>query len=98
MENLYNELLDSFEELFEIHTSTKATDYTVHKATESLYTGVLEFAHKVSERMADLKEPIMTEDCDVLAKRAYEAVMRVKEALLEQVKQKNSVGTDNLLR
>lgn len=98
MEKLYNELMDAFEELFEIHTSTKATDYTVHKATEPLYTGVLELAHKVAERMADKKEPILTEDCDVLAKRAYDATERVKTALEAAVKEKNSVGTDNLLR
>ncbi len=96
---MQTKLFDLYKKMLEIHIVTKSEDAPFHFFTEGAYETLFDVFHTLSEREIDLSEKEMKEDQIEQKKiEAYDIIEAVKSELLKMVKEKNSIGMDNLLR
>ena len=95
--NSYAKIFPIFESLLVNHIATKTSYPLLHQYTKGAYELAFECFHQIGERMQDneLKDSIDDEEA---VKQAYEDMEELKKVLYDMVKEKNSVGMDNLLR
>jgi hypothetical protein len=95
--NSYAKIFPIFESLLVNHIATKASYPLLHEHTEKAYELAFDCFHQIGEKMQDLelKDPLDDEDA---VKQAYKDIEELKNVLYAMIKEKNSVGMDNLLR
>ena len=79
------------------HIATKGTASQFHEKSAEFYEAIFDVFHAVSEKRQDLglSEPM---DCEEAGKVAYDALSETLSIVEDLIKEKNSVGMDNLLR
>lgn len=79
------------------HIATKGTASQFHEKSAEFYEAIFDVFHAVSEKRQDLglSEPM---DCEEAGKEAYDALSETLSIVEDLIKEKNSVGMDNLLR
>ena len=79
------------------HIATKGTASQFHEKSAEFYEAIFDVFHAVSEKRQDLglSEPM---DCGEAGKVAYDALSETLSIVEDLIKEKNSVGMDNLLR
>lgn len=95
--NSYSKIFPIFESLLVNHIATKTSYPLLHQYTKGAYELAFECFHQIGERMQDneLKDAIDDEEA---VQQAYKDMEDLKKALYDLIKEKNSVGMDNLLR
>ena len=79
------------------HIRSKTVDSVFHAKSEEFYELLFEVFHTISEKNQDMGvDPAGNED--LLIQQTYDAIEEAKTIVESMVKDKNSVGTDNLLR
>lgn len=93
----YEKIGECFDSLLVNHIATKTSYPLLHEHTKKAYELAFDCFHKIGERMMDLdlKDPL---DDDEAVEQAYKDMEDLKQALYDMIKEKNSVGMDNLLR
>ncbi len=91
------ELFNLYKQVLLAHIQTKTTCPLFHEKSAAFYELLFEVFHTISEKRQDLgldKAP----DEYQLVKQTYDNIEKAKASLEAMVKEKNSVGMDNLLR
>lgn len=96
MENL-ERLFALYKTVLLAHIGTKTTESQFHEKSEGFYELLFDVFHLVSEKRQDVGTDEPT-DCSAAIESTYSALEEAKSVLEAMVKEKNSVGTDNLLR
>lgn len=91
------DLFSAFKNLLDIHIAVKTSYPLLHEHTEKAYELAFDCFHQISEKRQDLQLDKSMDDEEVV-KQAYKDMEDLKQALYDMVKEKNSVGMDNLLR
>lgn len=90
-------LFGLFEAVFSAHIKTKTTDSLFHEKSEEFYSVLFDAFHQISEKRQDLSEdsPI---DCEEASAIAIDSLNEAKDIIEKMIKEKNTVGMDNILR
>lgn len=91
------DLFSAFKNLLDIHIAVKTTYPLLHEHTEKAYEFAFDCFHQISEKRQDIQLDKSMDDEEAV-KQAYKDMEDLKQALYDMVKEKNSVGMDNLLR
>lgn len=92
-----DKLLQNYIKMFQIHVGTKTTDKVLHEFLADVYDNFFNTLHTILEKRQDLwLDPSI--DCDKASSSMITLLESEKSILEEMVKEKNSVGMDNLLR
>lgn len=92
-----NELFSLFQKVLLAHIGTKTVYSTFHSKSQGWYELLFDIFHEISEKRQDLKiDPCM--DDDVVIQETFDNLTKTRDILEAMVKEKNSVGMDNLLR
>ena len=91
------DLFSAFKNLLDIHIAVKTSYPLLHEHTEKAYELAFDCFHQISEKRQDLQLDKSMDDEEVV-KQAYKDMEDLKQALYDMVKEKNSVGMDDLLR
>lgn len=79
------------------HLATKACYSQFHEKTESTYETLFDIIHSIGEKRVDLWLDTIDEE-ETIVQDTYDLVDEAKTILESMVKEKNSIGMDNLLR
>lgn len=91
------QLLQNYIKSFKIHVGTKTTDLVLHEFLAKVYDNFFNNLHTILEKRQDLWLD-KSIDCDNASKTMMELLESEKSLLEWLVKEKNSIGMDNLLR
>ena len=91
------ELFNLYKNVLLAHINTKTTEPFFHQKSEEMYDLMFKVFHLVSEKRQD-NEIDSSGDCDEHIQTTYDSLNKAKDILEGMVKEKNSVGMDNLLR
>lgn len=79
------------------HIATKATYSQFHEKSESFYDTLFDVVHSIWEKRVDLwLDTILDEE--TIVQETYALIEEAKNLVYDMIKEKNSVGMDNLLR
>jgi hypothetical protein len=97
--NPNDKILELAIDIFRIHMRTKTLCPVFHEKSAPAYEFGIEAWHKLTEKLEDLDvKTYPNDDLYDMKAQAYENVEEIKRKLEELVKQKNTVGQDNLIR
>lgn len=91
------DLFSAFKNLLDIHIAVKTSYPLLHEHTEKAYELAFDCFHQISEKRQDLQLDKSMDDEEAV-QNAYKDMEELKKVLYDMVKEKNSVGMDNLLR
>jgi len=94
---LYEKIFPIFESLLIAHIATKTSYSQFHEKSAEFYELAFDCFHLIGEKMQDLELKDALDNEDVF-NQSYKDLIDLKDALNEMVKEKNSVGMDNLIR
>ena len=92
-----NELFSLFQKVLLAHIGTKTVYSTFHLKSQGWYELLFDIFHEISEKRQDLK----IDDCsdeETVIQDTFENLTKTRDILESMVKEKNSVGMDNLIR
>ena len=97
MQDLARKAIEAADALLIIHTSNEGIDPTHHEFT-NIYKDFQEFAHDIAEKCADNDDPLEVRTKEEFRQDAYDVVESFLSDVTACIKEKQSIGADNLLR
>lgn len=92
-----DQLLSNYLKSFKIHVGTKTTDLVLHEFLAKVYELQFDIVHTILEKRQDLwLDPSI--DCDKASSSMMTLLESEKSILEGMIKEKNSIGMDNMLR
>lgn len=100
MKTTIAQVFEIYKLLLLIHIRTKTLCPVFHnEGSKEAYEFAFDVFHKIAEKGEDVGAKIMeNEDADDLKMLAYEQVEKLKGMIQNMIGEKNTAGTDNLLR
>ena len=90
-------LLEIHNEVLIKHIETKTVFSQFHEKTEAMYETLFDTFHQIAEKRQDI-EVDSPADEETAPQEVYDLIEEAKTIVEAMVKEKNSVGMDNLLR
>ena len=94
--NSMEKLFDLFKKVLIAHINTKTTNHLFHVKSQVFYELLFDCFHQISEKEQDFSQNM--EDAETLISDTYDALEEAKTIIEKMVKEKNTIGMDNLLR
>jgi len=86
-----------FNSVLQNHIATKATYSQFHEKTQQTYETLFDVIHEIGEKRVDLWLDTIKDE-DTIVQDTYDLVDEAKSIIYDMVKEKNSIGMDNILR
>lgn len=92
-----NRLFELYKIVLLAHIQSKTVHSQFHEKSEGFYEVLFDVFHLLSEKRQDTGQDAPGKEDDLIDK-AYSAIEEAKAILEAMAKEKNTVGTDNLIR